>query len=112
MHYSEGCTVNTVNAERPLEVYRFFRDAVQTDFIQFIPIVERATPETISLANQGWGSTGKHAHPLYQQEMAQLLDQDRAPAEVMNLLQMETLVGLRQAIAVAKPGDLARVTVE
>ena len=35
------CAVNATNAEYPLEVYRFFRDEVGTQFIQFIPIVER-----------------------------------------------------------------------
>jgi uncharacterized protein len=35
-------TLNAANAEHPLEVYRFLRDEVGTDFIQFIPIVERA----------------------------------------------------------------------
>ena len=27
----------------PIEVYRFFRDELETEFIQFIPIIERAT---------------------------------------------------------------------
>jgi uncharacterized protein len=35
------CAVNAVNAEHPLDVYRFFRDEVRVEFIQFIPIVER-----------------------------------------------------------------------
>lgn len=35
------CTIHSVNASYPLEVYRFFRDELQADFIQFIPIVER-----------------------------------------------------------------------
>jgi uncharacterized protein len=34
-------TVNAANADHPLEVYRFLRDEVGTNFIQFIPIVER-----------------------------------------------------------------------
>jgi serine-type anaerobic sulfatase-maturating enzyme len=33
-------TVNRMNADHPLEVYRFFRDDVGTQYIQFIPIVE------------------------------------------------------------------------
>jgi uncharacterized protein len=56
------CTVHAANAEHPLEVYRFFRDAVgatsQRDaavFMQFIPIIERATPELLPIANLGWG---------------------------------------------------------
>ena len=35
------CTVNSRNGSHPLEVYRFFRDELKTDYIQFIPIVER-----------------------------------------------------------------------
>jgi uncharacterized protein len=35
-------TVHTANADRPLEVYRFLRDEVGAQFIQFIPIVQRA----------------------------------------------------------------------
>ena len=35
------CTVNSKNADHPLEVYRFFRDELGTHYIQFIPIVER-----------------------------------------------------------------------
>jgi uncharacterized protein len=34
-------TVHAANQAHPLEVYRFLRDEVNTDFIQFIPIVER-----------------------------------------------------------------------
>jgi uncharacterized protein len=36
------CTVNRTNANHPLEVYRFFRDELGAQYIQFIPIVERA----------------------------------------------------------------------
>ena len=49
------CTVHAANVEHPLSVYRFLRDEVRTRFIQFIPIVERVTPELIGLANKGWG---------------------------------------------------------
>lgn len=35
------CTINAVNSKHPLEVYRFFRDELQTPYLQFIPIVER-----------------------------------------------------------------------
>lgn len=35
------CTVNAVNSQHPLEVYRFFRDELGARYIQFIPIVER-----------------------------------------------------------------------
>jgi uncharacterized protein len=60
------CTVHAANVEHPLEVYRFFRDELKTKFIQFIPIVERATPELLQIANQGWGESNR-VRPLYTQ---------------------------------------------
>jgi len=35
------CAVSAANVEHPIDVYRFFRDDVGAQFIQFIPIVER-----------------------------------------------------------------------
>ncbi len=35
------CTVNSKNADHPLDVYRFFRDELGAHYLQFIPIVER-----------------------------------------------------------------------
>jgi uncharacterized protein len=35
-------------------VYRFLRDELAATWIQFIPIVERATPDTLATANRGW----------------------------------------------------------
>ena len=48
------CTVNAANQDHGREVYRFFRDELGAKWMQFIPIVERATEQTISIANQGW----------------------------------------------------------
>ena len=48
------CTVNAANQARGREVYRFFRDELGAKWIQFIPIVERATADTLAIANQGW----------------------------------------------------------
>ena len=59
------CTVHTANADHPTEVYRFFRDDLEAEFIQFIPIVERASEETLSTANQGWGERPGGERPLY-----------------------------------------------
>lgn len=36
------CTVNSKNASYPLKVYIFFRDEAKAQYIQFIPVVERA----------------------------------------------------------------------
>jgi uncharacterized protein len=62
------CTINTSNADHPLEVYRFFRDELQAEYIQLIPIVERATADTITFANRGWGGLKGADRPLYKQE--------------------------------------------
>lgn len=48
------CTVNAVNAERPLEVYRHLRDDLGAEFVQFIPIVERVAPGEEEAAESGW----------------------------------------------------------
>jgi uncharacterized protein len=62
------CTIHAANAEHPLEVYRFFRDELHAQYIQLIPIVERATADTIAFANQGWGGQRGTDRPLYKQE--------------------------------------------
>lgn len=62
------CTVNAANQDHPLEVYHFFRDELGARYIQFIPIIERATEETITLANKGWGGLKGKDRPLYKQE--------------------------------------------
>lgn len=36
------CTINSANCSKPLELYRFFRDELDVQYLQFIPIVERA----------------------------------------------------------------------
>ena len=40
---------------------------MKTQFIQFIPIVERATQETLEVANEGWGDRREGGRPLYTQ---------------------------------------------
>ncbi len=62
------CTIHAGNADHPLEVYRFFRDELQAQYIQLIPIVERATEQTIALTNQGWGGLKGKDRPLYRQQ--------------------------------------------
>lgn len=59
------CTVHAANQDHPLEVYHFFRDDLGAQFLQFIPIVERATSESLPLANQGWNHTPAGERPLY-----------------------------------------------
>lgn len=61
------CTIHAANANYPLQVYHFFRDELKAQFMQFIPIVERATEETLFLANQGWSERPGGDRPLYTQ---------------------------------------------
>ena len=61
------CTVHAANADHPLEIYHYFRDELHAQYMQFIPIVERATLETLPLANQGWSERVGGDRPLYQQ---------------------------------------------
>jgi uncharacterized protein len=63
------CTVHAANVDRPVEVYRFFRDELGAQFIQFIAIVERVTEGILPIANAGWGeTTSGEQRPLYVQE--------------------------------------------
>ncbi len=45
------CTVNAANQHHGRAIYRFFRDQLRAKWVQFIPIIERATEQTIQLAN-------------------------------------------------------------
>ena len=61
------CTVNAANEKHGRKVYRFFRDELGAKWMQFIPIVERATAETLAIANQGWSDHGAGKRLLYTQ---------------------------------------------
>lgn len=61
------CTVHAANADHPLEIYHFFRDELKAQYMQFIPIVERATMESLPIANQGWSVRPGGDRPLYTQ---------------------------------------------
>ena len=61
------CTVNAANEKHGRDVYRFFRDELGAKWVQFIPIVERATDETIRIANQGWSERPGQQRLLYTQ---------------------------------------------
>lgn len=62
------CTVHRANGDHGGDVYRFFRDNLGAQYIQFIPIVERATQATIAAANRGWDGRRGSDRPLYRQE--------------------------------------------
>ena len=61
------CTVNAANQAHGRAVYQFFRDELGATWIQFIPIVERATAETLQIANLGWGDRPGSKRLLYTQ---------------------------------------------
>lgn len=57
------CTVNAANGDHPLEVYRFFRDHLGAEFIQFIPIVERVNSDGSTLIQAGNQVTERSVKP-------------------------------------------------
>jgi uncharacterized protein len=61
------CTVNAANQGHGRTVYRFFRDELGAKWVQFIPIIERATEETIAVANRGWSEQPGRQRLLYTQ---------------------------------------------
>ncbi|WP_233558341.1 anaerobic sulfatase maturase [Tessaracoccus sp. OH4464_COT-324] len=72
------CTVHRANQDHPLDVYRYFRDDLGAQFLQFIPIVERATPEELPLAENGWkGDDGRRL--FYRQEGGEVTSRSVSP---------------------------------
>ena len=61
------CTINAANQDHGRAVYRFLRDELGAAWMQFIPIVERATEETIAIANRGWSEQAGRQRLLYTQ---------------------------------------------
>ncbi len=59
------CTIHSGDENHPLKAYRFFRDELKAQYIQLIPIVERAAPETIVLVEQILAATLTLARRVY-----------------------------------------------
>ncbi len=53
VEYNVLTTVNRVNADYPLDVYRFLRDEAGTTWMQFIPVVERINAGGLTLYQEG-----------------------------------------------------------
>ena len=68
------CTVHAANQHHPLEVYRFFRDELGAQFIQFIPIIERVSASMLPIANEGWSERPGGDRPLYTIEGSQVTE--------------------------------------
>ena len=71
-------TVHVANQDRGREVYRFLREECGARFMQFIPIVERATAKTLPAANAGWGERAKN-RPLYTQDGSLVTERSVSP---------------------------------
>ena len=61
------CTVNAANQHHGRTVYRFFRDELGAKWMQFIPIVERATAETLRHRQPGLERAARRTRLLYTQ---------------------------------------------
>ena len=77
--YNILCTVNAANENHGREVYRFFRDELHAEWIQFIPIIERATQETLPIANLGWSDRPGGQRLLYTQAGSLVTDRSVKP---------------------------------
>ena len=53
VEYNILVTVNRVTADHPKEVYHFLRDEAGTEWIQFIPVIERMNPGGLNLIQEG-----------------------------------------------------------
>lgn len=73
------CTVHTANQHRGRDVYRFFRDTLGVSWMQFIPIIERATADTLPIANRGWSETPGGDRLLYTQTGDLVTDRSVGP---------------------------------
>jgi uncharacterized protein len=71
-------TVHAANQDRGREVYQFLRDECGAAYLQFIPIVERASEETLGVANVGWGERASD-RPLYVQDGGLVTDRSVTP---------------------------------
>ncbi len=63
VEYNVLTTVNSVNADFPLEVYRFLRDDAGTAWMQFIPVVERVDAEGDPAYHDGVEVSGRSVRP-------------------------------------------------
>jgi uncharacterized protein len=73
-------TIHAVNGDHGAEVYRCLRDELGATFIQFIPIVERATPETLNIADADRRHTAGE-RPLYKVEGSLVTHRTVAPEQ-------------------------------
>jgi uncharacterized protein len=53
VEYNILVTVNRLTGNYPREIYRFMRDEARTEWIQFIPVIERVNPDGLNLIQMG-----------------------------------------------------------
>ena len=58
-------TIHAVNGDHGRQVYAFLRDELGARFIQFIPIIERATEQSLPIADSGLGWRGEGPPALH-----------------------------------------------
>ena len=73
-------TIHAVNGDHGRAVYTFLRDELGAGFIQFIPIIERATEQSLPISDAGWGH-GVKGRPLYIQEGNLVTHRSVGPAQ-------------------------------
>ena len=78
-------TIHAVNGDHGREVYAFLRDGLGATFIQFIPIIERATEQTLPVADAGWGDGGQGRN-LYTQDGDLVTHRSVGPAQYARFL--------------------------
>ena len=61
--YNILTTVNSSNGDHPLEVYRFLCDEAGTDWMQFIPVVERLNEGGVTLYQKGSNVSARSVKP-------------------------------------------------
>jgi uncharacterized protein len=81
VEYNILCTVNAANQAHARRVYRHFRDELGARYIQFIPIVERTSADTLPLANSGWREAMRDKRPLYLQRGDQVSNRSVEPLQ-------------------------------
>jgi uncharacterized protein len=63
VEYNTLTTVNRLNGDYPLDVYRFLRDEVGTDWMQFIPVVERVDERGLPDPMRGMAASPRSVQP-------------------------------------------------
>jgi uncharacterized protein len=63
VEYNILTTVNRVNADHPLEVYRFLWDEAKTSWMQFIPAIERLNDGAVTIFQEGTTVSERSVQP-------------------------------------------------